>query len=337
VLKKYREIVLADCYAAHITLHFFKLILMGRVKKGLNYKIRLKNYKFLSFGSGGEMAVSDFLERISLNDRQISFNRMNKGSVNYFHWHQCLEMLFVTQGYGIVMVDNQQYTLRPGRLFVFPPFKLHKVFVEQSDKNHYERTTVHLDHLLLDGFLQPFPQRRAHFSRLWDSHREAHIFDLTDSAAHIEVILESFNRVQQAETPQWEDIAMMVLQLMEFMPDQQVKQKTVSRTTASKVMQWIEENYVQKFALADLSASLGLSQSYISRVFSQETGGSIADYLATRRVKRACELLRSTDLSIEAVGQQCGFSDAPYFITCFRKLIGRTPLQYRKAAFRLEL
>lgn len=283
------------------------------------------------------MAVTDFLERIALNERQISFNRMNKGSANYFHWHQCLEMLFVSRGYGIVIVDNQQYTLRPGRLFVFPPFKLHKVFVEQTDKNQYERTTVHLDHQLLDGFLQPFPQRRARFARLWDADRDAHIYDLASSAVHIEAILEHFNVLKQAQTHQREDIAMLVLQLMAFMPAEEGRQKTVSRTTASKVMQWIEENYVQKFSLAELSASVGLSQSYISRVFSQETGGSIADFLATRRIKRACELLRSTDLSIEAVGNQCGFADAPYFITCFRKLIGRTPLQYRKAAFRLEL
>ncbi|MGY2799602.1 AraC-like DNA-binding protein [Ewingella americana] len=283
------------------------------------------------------MAVTDFLERIALNDRQISFNRMSIGSANYFHWHQCLEMLFISQGYGIVIVDNQQYTLRPGRLFVFPPFKLHKVFVEQSEKNHYIRTTVHLDHQLLDGFLSCFPQRRAHFSRLWGAESDAHIFDLADNAQHIETILESFQRLQLAATPQWEDIAMMILQLMEFMPEQQVKRKTVSRTTASKVMQWIEENYVMKFSLAELSAAIGLSQSYISRVFSQETGGSVVDYLATRRIKRACELLRSTDMRIEEVGSQCGFTDTPYFITCFRKLIGRTPLQYRKAAFRLEL
>jgi len=190
---------------------------------------------------------------------------------------------------------------------------------------------------LLDGFLSCFPQRRAHFSRLWGAESDAHIFDLADNAQHIETILESFQRLQLAATPQWEDIAMLILQLMGFMPEQQVKRKTVSRTTASKVMQWIEENYVMKFSLAELSAAIGLSQSYISRVFSQETGGSVVDYLATRRIKRACELLRSTDMRIEEVGSQCGFTDTPYFITCFRKLIGRTPLQYRKAAFRLEL
>ncbi|PKE28843.1 AraC family transcriptional regulator [Rahnella sp. AA] len=281
------------------------------------------------------MAASDYLERIALNDRQVSFNRMNRGSANYFHWHQCLELLFVSQGYGIVIVDNQQYTLRPGRLFVFPPFKLHKVFVEADTKNAYLRTTIHLDHVLLDGCLQSFPQRRARFASLWDADRTAHIFDLTEHASHIEVILEQFNRLPETQRHQWEEISMMVLQLMAFMPAEEALPKTVSRTTASKVMQWIEENYVQKFSLAELAAAVGLSESYISRVFGEETGGSIQDYLATRRVKRACELLRSTDRSIGAIGLQCGFSDAPYFITRFKKMIGKTPLQYRKAAFSL--
>ncbi|MBF7995592.1 AraC family transcriptional regulator [Rahnella laticis] len=281
------------------------------------------------------MAASDYLERIALTDRQVSFNRMNRGSANYFHWHQCLELLFVSQGYGIVIVDNQQYTLRPGRLFVFPPFKLHKVFVEADAKNAYLRTTMHLDHVLLDGCLQSFPQRRARFASLWDADRAAHIYDLTEHASHIEVILEQFHRLPESRQHQWEEIAMLVLQLMAFMPAEDALPKTVSRTTASKVMQWIEENYVQKFSLAELSAAVGLSESYISRVFGEETGGSIQDYLATRRVKRACELLRSTDRSIEAIGLQCGFSDAPYFITRFKKMIGKTPLQYRKAAFSL--
>ncbi|MFS7221583.1 AraC family transcriptional regulator [Rahnella inusitata] len=281
------------------------------------------------------MPVSDYLERIALNERQVSFNRMSRGSANYFHWHQCLELLFVSRGYGIVIVDNQQYTLRPGRLFVFPPFKLHKVFVEADGNNAYERTTIHLDHLLLDGCLQSFPQRRARFARLWDADRTAHIFDLSDFAPHIEIILEQFNQLSEQQTHQWEEIAMLVLQLMAFMPAQEDTPKNISRTTASKVMQWIEENYEQKFAMASLSAAVGLSESYISRVFGQETGGSIQDYLATRRVKRACELLRTTDRPVESIGLQCGFADAPYFITRFKKMIGKTPLQYRKAAFSL--
>ncbi|CAH0290514.1 Bifunctional transcriptional activator/DNA repair enzyme AdaA [Rahnella aquatilis] len=170
---------------------------------------------------------------------------------------------------------------------------------------------------------------------MWDADRAAHIYDLSEHASHIEVILEQFNQLSEAQADQWEEITLLILQLKAFMPAEDAMPKNISRTKASKVMQWIEENYVQKFSLAQLSAAIGLSESYISRVFGQETGGSIQDYLATRRVKRACELLRSTDRSVEEIGLQCGFTDAPYFITRFKKMIGKTPLQYRKAAFSL--
>ncbi|MZF52214.1 AraC family transcriptional regulator, partial [Salmonella enterica subsp. enterica serovar Kentucky] len=77
------------------------------------------------------------LELISLNDDIVSFSRLYANSIRYHHWHQCLELLYVEEGYGVVMVDNQQYTMRPGRLFIFPPMTLHKVMVEERERERY--------------------------------------------------------------------------------------------------------------------------------------------------------------------------------------------------------
>jgi mannose-6-phosphate isomerase-like protein (cupin superfamily) len=55
----------------------------------------------------------------------VSFSRLFANTVRYHHWHQCLELLYVEEGFGVVMVDNRQYTMRPGRLFFFPP--LHSI------------------------------------------------------------------------------------------------------------------------------------------------------------------------------------------------------------------
>ncbi|PLR42238.1 AraC family transcriptional regulator [Chimaeribacter arupi] len=278
------------------------------------------------------MADNDFLERIALNERFISFTRMSTTSANYYHWHQCLEILFVMRGYGIVIVDNQQYTLRPGRMFIFPPFKLHKVYVEQGPANPYERTTLHIENVVIDTALQPFPKRRAIFRQLCDTQSLARIYDLSEHSDHLDYLLENFHTLCRHGTHQLEDIVVLVLQLMAFMPEQGVHHHAFPHTTATKVMNWIEENYDCKFSLERLAQAVGLSRSYTSRVFSQETGGSIQEYLVTRRVKCACELLRGTDLTIEQIGQKSGFADTPYFITSFKKLIGQTPLQYRKTS-----
>ena len=90
------------------------------------------------------MGETQLLERITLDRQAISFNRMYTTSAVYYHWHQCVELLYISSGYGIVVVDNQHYTARPGRLFIFPPFRLHKVQVDHSDKNPYHRTTMHM-------------------------------------------------------------------------------------------------------------------------------------------------------------------------------------------------
>jgi mannose-6-phosphate isomerase-like protein (cupin superfamily) len=52
---------------------------------------------------------------------------MQNMPANYYHWHQCAEILSVSRGVGIALMEHQQYTVKPGRLFIFPPGKLHKV------------------------------------------------------------------------------------------------------------------------------------------------------------------------------------------------------------------
>lgn len=95
--------------------------------------------------------TSDLLELIALNDTVASFSRLFANTVRYHHWHQCLEILYVEEGFGVAIVDNRHYTMRPGRLFFFPPFTLHKVMVDEQAEAIYRRTIIHLDqHAVLE-------------------------------------------------------------------------------------------------------------------------------------------------------------------------------------------
>lgn len=63
---------------------------------------------------------SERLELITLNDAIASFSRLFANTVRYHHWHQCLEMLYVEEGFGVVTVDHKQYTMRPKPDVLFP-------------------------------------------------------------------------------------------------------------------------------------------------------------------------------------------------------------------------
>jgi len=68
----------------------------------------------------------------------------------------------------------------------------------------------------------------------------------------------------------------------------------------------------------------------VSRIFRQETGSSITDYVKARRIKQACRLLETTELPVERIGILSGFESPSYFIQLFKRMIGMTPLKYRR-------
>ena len=102
------------------------------------------------------MTPEVLLDRIEFDDLYAEFRRVEGKSVDYYHWHQCLEVLYIEAGIGIVVVDNQQYTLRPGRIFIFPQGKLHKVTVDNSPTNHYKRNILHIDASVLASYFSTF-------------------------------------------------------------------------------------------------------------------------------------------------------------------------------------
>lgn len=56
---------------------------------------------------------------------------------------------------------------------------------------------------------------------------------------------------------------------------------------AEKMMHWIEEHYTDEIKLNHMADDIHLSKSYASRIFQQETGSSITDYVTARRLKQA--------------------------------------------------
>ncbi len=102
-----------------------------------------------------------------------------------------------------------------------------------------------------------------------------------------------------------------------------------SSNYTEKIMQWIEEHYMEPFDLERLSSELHLSKSYVSRIFKRETGSSLAEYLTILRMKHACQLLQMSDDPIEMISESVGLGSVSYFIQLFKKMIGTTPHQFR--------
>jgi AraC-like DNA-binding protein len=97
----------------------------------------------------------------------------------------------------------------------------------------------------------------------------------------------------------------------------------------------IDRDYADQLSVAALAAGAGYSIGQFIRLFEAAYGETPGRYRTRRRVERACELLRSVNLTVTEVCLLVGFSSLGTFSRRFSELVGHSPSAYQKRAARL--
>lgn len=99
---------------------------------------------------------------------------------------------------------------------------------------------------------------------------------------------------------------------------------------AARAKNYIGEHYTEKFSLDALASALFVNKIYLAKTFKEVTGSTLLRFFNETRCREACRLLAETDLNIEIIGNQVGYSTASHFAKQFRSSCGCTPSEYRK-------
>ncbi|WP_026885865.1 response regulator [Clostridium beijerinckii] len=97
----------------------------------------------------------------------------------------------------------------------------------------------------------------------------------------------------------------------------------------SLAKQYIINNFNKNITLKDVANEVLLSQNYLSELFKKEVGEGFYDFLSSYRIKKAKELLLTTNLKIYEIGQKVGYNDSITFGRAFKKIAGTTPNNFR--------
>ena len=89
-------------------------------------------------------------------------------------------------------------------------------------------------------------------------------------------------------------------------------------------------HYTEPLDLETLAEIAGLSKFHFQRLFKATYGRTPARYLTERRVERAQDLLRATNLTVTEVCHAVGFSSLGSFSSRFRELVGETPSEFQR-------
>jgi two-component system response regulator YesN len=105
----------------------------------------------------------------------------------------------------------------------------------------------------------------------------------------------------------------------------------MSGTAVETVKRWVAAHYNQHADLNMLAGMVFLTPSYLSKLFKQETGLTLTDYVIEIRIRKAKQLLKNApDLKVHEIGTEVGYPDPAYFNKLFKKVVGVTPNEYKR-------
>lgn len=108
-----------------------------------------------------------------------------------------------------------------------------------------------------------------------------------------------------------------------------LKKSAILSRPVMQCVNYIYGHIKERITIQDLSDYTGLSQSYLSRVFKQNLGVSISDYIREKKIEKATHLLRYSDKAVVDIANYLHFSSQSHFIQIFENFTGLTPKKYR--------
>ena len=97
-----------------------------------------------------------------------------------------------------------------------------------------------------------------------------------------------------------------------------------------KAKTYISANLEKRLNVQDISEHINVSKSVIYKIFHDQFGCTVSEYVNSKRIEKAIDLLKYTDLSIEEISVKTGFSSSSYFTRVFTAQTGTSPLKFKK-------
>ena len=104
----------------------------------------------------------------------------------------------------------------------------------------------------------------------------------------------------------------------------------IRSVSTTEVRKYIDSNYREEISLEAVAKQFNINKSYLLRIFKEDVGLTINNYILQQRMVKAKNELRFTGNTLDVIAENCGFKDANYFIRMFKKIEGITPGEYRK-------
>jgi AraC-like DNA-binding protein len=268
----------------------------------------------------------------------ISLNTLHAGF--RAHRHDFLEFSYVVDGSGSETINGSPHPMKPGTFTFVLPYQVHQIYTDPGSKLVLYNCMFSMDLLmeaakqeklmgLIDAvgapsFVQLDGEDRARFGSIvqsmYEEYRSSETWRQTMLQLRLKELLIRFDRHRRTGQP--------------AIADGNVKPSAKPpfgrHSSVWPIIHYIHQHYQDDLALSDLAAQFNMSVSRISEVIKETTGQNFLYFLHDLRIRHACSLLVSTEMSVSEIALEVGYGSYNTFSRVFRETKGIVPKEYRK-------
>jgi AraC family L-rhamnose operon regulatory protein RhaS len=254
--------------------------------------------------------------------------------ISKLHHHDFFEFVYVLEGAAEHTIDGHTAIIGPGEFF----------FINLKSSHAYrclddERGFKIINCLFLPSFIDRTLEGARSFREILDNylvnfgHKKAtdEVTERTyrDSDGFIRAAAQKMlDEYRERRTGYKDVLRNLLVTLLVFLARQDTAADEVNSTRYIK--EFVVESYARELTLSEIAGEIGISLTYASVKFKEDTGMTFREYLIRYRMERACDLLKRGDKTVFEIAGLVGYSDAAFFYRTFKSRLGVTPRRYRE-------
>ncbi|WP_394236311.1 helix-turn-helix domain-containing protein [Niallia oryzisoli] len=263
------------------------------------------------------------------------------------HRHEFQEFVLITKGSCIHRYKDISMPLIPGDVFLIPSHQEHAYTIETPVSMYncqfYPEKIADWWHGQFGGLLSDLtgPEDSSPISPA-DLNRQNIIHLSVEDAERVQTMLEIMRQEQTEQGFAYEQVKQDYLNLIliiisrarlrQFAASPGLENPRAEMIAAAQ--RFIEDNLAEPIDFSAYARTHNISPGYFRTIFKSSTGLPPVEYLNRLRIVRAIEYLKDETLSMNDVSAAVGIYDANYFSRLFRKIIGFSPREFRKQAYK---
>ncbi|NDO48407.1 AraC family transcriptional regulator [Lachnospiraceae bacterium MD335] len=252
-------------------------------------------------------------------------------NINNMHFHNLFEIGYCHYGAGDLVIEEEHYRFAKQMVSCIPANFLHVTRSDTEVIAYWEWIYINPAEILKDCGKTP-QEIRAVLEAVNDRAFFVHAQENPVLAALVRAV---FDEMRHKDEHHLECVRGMVYALVFEIA--RFNNKEVNRTLIrngslqlERAIEYVDANYPNAFRIADLAEVCHMSETHFRRIFQEKMNMKPVEYVNFVRIRKACELIDKTDISMEEVAGKVGFVTPSTFNRNFRRIVGTSPYQWKK-------